>query len=395
MCFDIDKTTCIADLRRVYNMRVPKMFRDYCDSGSYTESTWKNNERAYAKWNFRQKVLVDMDNRSLKTEILGETRTMPVVLAPIGLMGMQRAEGEILAAKAAESFGVPFTLSTMSVCSIEDVARNTSKPFWFQLYMMKDREFMKDLIGRAKAANCSALVLTVDLQMMGQRHKDIKNGLSTPPKPTLVNLLNMCTKPTWCWKMLQTDKREFRNLVGHVQGLDNMKDLPSWTAEQFDPCLSWDDVAWVKEQWGGKLVIKGVMEKEDAILASEAGADAIVVSNHGGRQLDGAPATITVLPEIVEALRGSAKAKSSTEIWVDGGIKTGQDILKAKALGADAVEIGRAYVYGLGAYGQEGVTKALSLLYKELDVSMAFCGHRDINKVDASILRDAEVFHLR
>ena len=377
----LQKITCVADMQEIYHRRVPKMFVDYCDSGSWTEQTWRQNSEDFKKYLFRQKVLVDMDNRSVATKMLDQQVAMPVALAPTGLIGMQHADGEILAAKAAEKFGIPYIMSTMSICSIEDVAAATTKPFWFQLYMMKDREFMKQLIQRAKQAKCSALVLTADLQIMGQRHKDIKNGLSAPPKLTLGNLINMCTKPTWCLGMLSTKRHSFGNIVGHVEGISNTGSLSAWTTEQFDMQLSWKDVEWVKQQWGGKLIIKGIMEVDDAISAVHAGADAIVVSNHGGRQLDSAPSTISVLEEIVLAVG------EQTEVYIDSGIRTGQDVLKAIALGAKGCLIGRAFIYGLGAHGEQGVYRVLEILKKELDLSMAFCGKVNIQDVDKSILR--------
>ena len=380
MNFGLDKMTCIEDLRRVAKFKVPKMFYDYADSGSWTESTYRANSRDFNEIKFRQKVLVDMEGRSLATKMVGQDVAMPVALAPTGLTGMQRADGEILAAKAAEKFGVPFTLSTMSICSIEDVAEHTSAPFWFQLYVMRDREFMQNLITRAKEAKCSALVLTADLQILGQRHKDIKNGLSAPPKPTLLNLLNLLCKPEWCWHMLHTERRTFRNIMGHAKNVQDNSSLFSWTAEQFDPRLSWDDVARIKDLWGGKLIIKGIMTAEDAEKAVQNGADAIVVSNHGGRQLDGAPSSIRALPDVVQA------AGSQTEVWLDSGITTGQDILRAWALGARGVMIGRAFLYGLGAYGEDGVRRALEILYKEMDLSMAFTGCRNIEEVTRDIL---------
>lgn len=380
MNFGLDKMTCIEDLRRVAKFKVPKMFYDYADSGSWTESTYRANSRDFNEIKFRQKVLVDMEGRSLATKMVGQDVAMPVALAPTGLTGMQRADGEILAAKAAEKFGVPFTLSTMSICSIEDVAENTTAPFWFQLYVMRDREFMQNLITRAKEAKCSALVLTADLQILGQRHKDIKNGLSAPPKPTLLNLLNLLCKPEWCWHMLHTERRTFRNIMGHAKNVQDNSSLFSWTAEQFDPRLSWDDVARIKDLWGGKLIIKGIMTAEDAEKAVQHGADAIVVSNHGGRQLDGAPSSIRALPDVVQA------AGSQTEVWLDGGITTGQDILRAWALGARGVMIGRAFLYGLGAYGEDGVRRALEILYKEMDLSMAFTGCRNLQEVTRDIL---------
>ncbi|MCV2438605.1 alpha-hydroxy acid oxidase [Paucibacter sp. DJ2R-2] len=372
--------TCIEDLRQLAQRRVPRMFYDYVDSGSWTESTYKANEADFQSIQFRQRVAVNMENRSTATRMVGQAARMPVAIAPVGLTGMQHADGEIHAARAAEKFGVPFTLSTMSICSIEDIAENTSSPFWFQLYMMRDRDAMRKMIQRAHDARCSALVLTLDLQVIGQRHKDIKNGLSAPPKPTVRNILNLATKPSWCLGMLATQRRTFRNLVGHVKGVSDMRSLSAWTNEQFDPRLSWSDIDWVRDQWGGKLILKGIMEVEDAELAAEHGADAIVVSNHGGRQLDGAPSTIRALPAIVKAVG------SKTEVWMDGGIRSGQDVLKAWALGARGTMIGRAMAYGLGAMGEAGVTSCLQLLHKELDTSMAFCGRTNIQTVDQSIL---------
>jgi L-lactate dehydrogenase (cytochrome) len=372
--------TTIEDLRVLAQRRVPRMFYDYADSGSWTEGTYRANEGEFAKIKLRQRVAVNMENRSVATTMVGQAAKMPVAIAPVGLTGMQHADGEIHAARAAEAFGIPFTLSTMSICSIEDVAEHTSVPFWFQLYMMRDREAMARMIDRCKAAKCSALVLTLDLQVIGQRHKDLKNGLTAPPRPTLANIINLATKPRWCLGLLGTRRRTFRNLVGHVKGVSDMRSLAAWTNEQFDPRLSWADVAWVKERWGGKLILKGIMEVEDAELAVQAGADAIVVSNHGGRQLDGAPASIEALPAIVAAVG------SRTEVWMDGGIRSGQDVLKAWALGARGTMIGRAMVYGLGAMGQAGVAKALQIIHKELDVTMAFCGHTDIQAVGRQIL---------
>ncbi len=372
--------TCIEDLRRLAEKRVPRMFYDYADSGSWTESTYRANERDFQGIKLRQRVAVNMEGRSLRTTMAGVDVAMPVAIAPTGLTGMQHADGEILAARAAEKFGVPFTLSTVSICSIEDIAAHTQAPFWFQLYMMRDRDFIGRLIERAKAANCSALMLTLDLQVLGQRHKDIKNGLSTPPKPTLKNLLNLATKPRWCLGMLGTERRTFRNIVGHAKGVSDLSSLSSWTAEQFDPTLSWADVEWVKKQWGGKLILKGIMDVEDARLAADSGADALVVSNHGGRQLDGAPSSIEALPAIVEAVG------DRIEVWMDGGIRSGQDVLKAVALGARGTLIGRSFLYGLGAMGEAGVTKCLQLIANELDISMAFCGHTDIRNVDRAIL---------
>ena len=376
--------TCIEDLRVLAQRRVPRMFYDYADSGSWSESTYRANSSDLEAIEFRQRVAVDMDQRTLRSTMLGEPVAMPVALAPVGLTGMQRGDGEILAARAAEKFGVPFTLSTMSICSIEDVAAHVSKPFWFQLYVMRDRGFVGRLIDRAKAAGCSALVLTLDLQILGQRHKDLKNGLSTPPKLTLANIANMATKPRWCWAMLQTRRREFGNIVGHVTGIDDMSSLSEWTARQFDPKLSWDDVAWIKDRWGGKLVLKGIMDAEDAHRAVASGADALIVSNHGGRQLDGAPSSIRALPAIVDAVG------RDIDVWMDGGIRSGQDVIRALALGAKGTLIGRAFVYGLGAMGEAGVTKALEIIAKELDLTMAFCGLRDIADVDANILWRAQ-----
>lgn len=380
---DLTKITEIEDLRRVAERKVPRMFYDYVDSGSWTQTTYRNNETDFDRIKLRQRVLVDMENRSLATTMIGEKVNMPVAIAPTGFTGMMWADGEIHAARAAEKFGVPFSLSTMSICSIEDVAQNTNAPFWFQLYVMRDQEFMANLIRRAKDANCSALILTADLQVLGQRHKDIKNGLSAPPKPTLANILSLMTKPEWCLNMLGTKRRTFGNIVGHAQNVEDLSSLSAWTAEQFDPGLSWDDVARIKDQWGGKLIIKGIMEPEDAILAARSGADALVVSNHGGRQLDGAPSSIAALSDIVQAVRAE---NSQIEIWLDSGIRSGQDVLKAIALGANGTMIGRAFLYGLGAYGEDGVRRALELIYKECDVSMAFCGHTDINKVTDDIL---------
>ena len=372
--------TQIEDLRRLAQKRVPRMFYDYADSGSWTESTYRANQSDFNDIKLRQRVAVDMTNRTTATTMVGQTVSMPVALAPTGLTGMQHANGEILAARAAREFGVPFTLSTMSICSIEDVAEHAGQGFWFQLYMMKDRAFMSRLIARAKAAQCGALVLTLDLQILGQRHKDIVNGLSAPPKLTLKNMLNIATKPRWALGMLGTQRRQFGNIVGHVTGVDDMSSLSTWTAQQFDPSLNWDDVAWVKSQWDGKLIIKGILDVEDARLAAASGADALVVSNHGGRQLDGAESSIRVLPKIVDAVG------SQIEIHMDSGIRSGQDVLKARALGARGVYIGRAFLYGLGAMGQAGVRTALEIIHKELDVTMALCGHRDIENVGRDIL---------
>jgi len=372
--------TCIEDLRVLAQQRVPRMFYDYADSGSWTESTYRANEADFAKIKLRQRVAVNMENRTLRTQMVGQSVAMPVALAPTGLTGMQHADGEILAARAAEAFGVPFTLSTMSICSIEDVAAHTKKPFWFQLYVMRDRDFIERLIDRAKAAKCSALLLTLDLQVLGQRHKDLKNGLSAPPKLTVANVLNMMTKPTWCLGMLGTKRRQFGNIVGHVKGVADMGSLAHWTAQQFDPRLNWGDVEWIKKRWGGKLVLKGITDVEDAKLAADSGADALIVSNHGGRQLDGAPSTIESLPPI------AAEVGSRIEVWMDGGIRSGQDVLKAWALGARGTLIGRPFLYGLGAMGEAGVTTALEIIARELDLTMAMCGRTDINTVDREIL---------
>ncbi|MEQ1534937.1 MAG: alpha-hydroxy acid oxidase [Burkholderiaceae bacterium] len=372
--------TTIEDLRVLYKKRVPKMFYDYADSGSWTESTYRANEADFQNIKLRQRVAVNMENRTTATKMVGVDAKMPVAIAPVGLTGMQSADGEIKAAKAAEKFGIPFILSTMSICSIEDIAANTTAPFMFQLYMMRDREAMARMIDRCKVAKCSALVLTLDLQVIGQRHKDLKNGLTAPPRPTIANIINLSTKLRWCFGMLGTKRRSFGNLVGHVKAVSDMNSLAVWTNEQFDPRLSWEDVKWVKAQWGGKLILKGIQDVEDAKLAVETGADAIVVSNHGGRQLDGAQSSIKALPPIVAAVG------DQIEVWMDGGIRSGQDVLKAWALGAKGVLIGRAMVYGLGAMGEAGVTKALQIIHKELDITMAFCGHTNIQNVDTGIL---------
>jgi len=378
--------TCVEDFRRLAVRRVPRMFYDYADSGSWTEGTYRSNETDFHRLKFRQRVAVDIEKRSHRSSMIGIDVAMPVAIAPTGLTGMQHADGEILGAKAAEKFGIPFTLSTMSICSIEDIAAHTHKPFWFQLYVMRDRDFMERLIDRAKAANCSALVLTLDLQVLGQRHKDIKNGLSTPPKPTLANLINLATKPRWCLNMLGTKRRSFGNIVGHAKGVSDLSSLSSWTAEQFDPRLSWKDIEWIKERWGGKLVLKGIMDVQDARLAVESGADALIVSNHGGRQLDGAPSSISALPAIAHAVG------KEIEVWMDGGIRSGQDVLKAIALGARGTMIGRSFLYSLGAMGEAGVLRCLQIIANELDITMGFCGHTDIHKIDRSILLNPEIF---
>ena len=371
---------CVEDLRKQMQRRVPRMFYDYCESGSWTESTLEANETDLQAIKFRQRVAIDVSERSTAMKMLGQDVPMPVALAPTGLTGMQHADGEILAAQAAEAFGVPFTLSTMSICSIEDVAANTSKPFWFQLYVMRDRNFIRNLVERAKAANCSALMITLDLQIMGQRHKDVRNGLSAPPKLTLGNIMNLVTKPSWCLGMLGTRRRQFRNIVGHVEGVKDMSSLADWTASQFDPRLSWEDVAEIRRMWDGKVILKGILDAEDAKQAVNVGADAIVVSNHGGRQLDGAASSIAALPAIVDAVG------DKTEVWMDGGIRTGQDVLRAVALGARGTLIGRAFLYGLGAGGRAGVTRVLEILHKELDLTMALCGRSNLSEVDDSIL---------
>jgi L-lactate dehydrogenase (cytochrome) len=366
--------TCVEDLRLLAKKRVPKAFYDYADSGSYTESTYRANTDELAVIKLRQRVAINVDQRSTSTTMLGEQVTMPVAIAPTGLTGMQWANGEMLGAIAAEKFGIPFTLSTMSICSIEDVASVTSKPFWFQLYVMRDRGFIRELIQRAKAAKCSALVLTLDLQILGQRHKDVKNGMSVPPKLTLANIIDLATKPAWALRALG-GRKTFGNLAGHVKGSKNILTLSEWTASQFDPTLSWEDVAWVKQEWGGKLILKGILDADDAKLAVAAGADAIVVSNHGGRQLDGAMSSIQALPMIVDAVG------DQIEVMFDGGIRSGQDILKATAMGAKGCMIGRAFLYALGAMGEQGVTTMLEILRKELDVSMALTGTKDIREV--------------
>lgn len=372
--------TNVEDLRVLAKKRVPRMFYDYADSGSWTESTYRANEADFQKIKLRQRVAVNMENRSTRTKMIGVDVAMPVAIAPTGLTGMQHADGEILGARAAEQFGIPFTLSTMSICSIEDIAAHTKTPFWFQLYVMRDRDFIERLIDRAKAANCGALMLTLDLQILGQRHKDIKNGLSAPPKPTFANMLNLLTKPRWCLGMLGTKRRQFGNIIGHVKGVDSMGSLSDWTAKQFDPRLNWGDVEWIKKRWGGKLILKGIQDVEDARLAADSGADAMIVSNHGGRQLDGAPSSIEALPPIADAVG------SRIEVWMDGGIRSGQDVLKAVALGAKGTLIGRAFLYGLGAMGEPGVRKCLEIIQKELELTMAFCGHTDIRNVDRGIL---------
>lgn len=381
--------TEIEDLKRIYKRRVPKMFYDYAETGSWTEQTFKANSSDFDELMLRQRIAVDMTNRTTKTQMIGQDYNMPVALAPVGLTGMQCADGEIKAAKAAEKFGVPFTLSTMSICSIEDVAENTTAPFWFQVYTLKDDDFMRRLIDRAKAAKCSALVITVDLQIMGQRHKDLKNGLSAPPKLTLASMANLATKVPWGLEMLGTKRRSFGNIIGHAKGVSDPSSLSSWTAEAFDHSLDWKRVAQIAEMWGGKVILKGVLDVEDAKMAADVGVDAIIVSNHGGRQLDGAMSSIKSLRPIVDAVG------EKVEVHLDSGIRSGQDVLKAIAMGAKGTMIGRAFTYGLGAMGEKGVTKALEVIHKELDTTMALCGRRDINEVDRDILLIPEGFEGR
>ncbi|AXA71917.1 alpha-hydroxy-acid oxidizing enzyme [Achromobacter insolitus] len=376
--------TCVEDLRALAEKRVPRMFYDYVDVGSWTESTYRANTADFQRILLRQRVARDLSRRSVASTMVGQDVAMPVAIAPTGLTGMQHADGEILAARAAKAFGVPFTLSTVSICSIEDVAEGTDgHPFWFQLYVMRDRKFVQRLIERAAAAGCSALVVTLDLQISGQRHKDLKNGLSAPPRLTLLNLLNMAGKPRWCLGMLGTRRHTFGNIIGHVDGVDNMTSLAEWSSQQYDPALSWDDIAWIRRLWKGKLILKGIQDVEDARLAVASGADALIVSNHGGRQLDGAPSSIRALPAIAQAVG------SDIEVHMDGGVRSGQDVLKAVALGAKGVYIGRAMLYGLGAMGEQGVARTLEIIRKELDLTMAFCGKTDIRDVDASILLPA------
>ena len=364
--------TNIDDLKRIHRRRVPKMFYDYAESGSWTEQTFRENTSDFDQIRLRQRVAVDMSGRSTATQMIGQDVAMPVALAPVGLTGMQHADGEIKAARAAEAFGVPFTLSTMSINSIEDVAGATNKPFWFQLYTMRDTDYVSRLIERARAAKCSALVITLDLQILGQRHKDIKNGLTAPPKLTPSTIANLATKWRWGIEMLQTNNRSFGNIVGHVENISDTSNLSAWTAEQFDPSLDWGKIAKIKEQWGGKVILKGILDAEDAKMALKVGADAIIVSNHGGRQLDGALSSIRALPSILDAVG------DQIEVHMDSGIRSGQDVLKAMAMGAKGTYIGRAFIYGLGAMGQAGVTRALEVIHKELDTTMALCGETKV-----------------
>jgi len=383
--------TCIDDLKQMHRRRTPRMFYDYCESGSWTEQTFRENTSDFEDIRLRQRVAVDMSNRSTATTMIGREVAMPTALAPVGMTGMQSADGEIKAAKAAEKFGVPFTLSTMSICSIEDIAEHTKAPFWFQLYVMRDEDYVDNVLERAKNAGCDALVLTLDLQILGQRHKDLKNDLNAPPRLTLKNIVDIGMPNRWPWAlgMLGTKRHSFGNIVGHAKGVGSMSSLMSWTAEQFDPSLDWDKVARIRDKWGGKIILKGILDEEDARLAVKAGADAIVVSNHGGRQLDGALSSIRVLPSIVRAVGGQ------TEIWLDSGIRSGQDMLKAVAMGAQGTMIGRAYIHGLGAMGEAGVTRALEVLHKEFDLSMAFCGGRTIADVGEDMLLIPEDFEGR
>ncbi|MDQ2066001.1 alpha-hydroxy acid oxidase [Xinfangfangia sp. CPCC 101601] len=381
--------TCIDDLKHLHRKRTPKMFWEYCYSGSYTEQTFRENSSDFSKIRLRQRVARDLSGRDISGQMLGEKVAMPVALAPVGSCGMQFPDGEILAARAAARFRVPFTLSTMSICSIEDVAEHAGPGFWFQLYVMRDEDFVDAIIERAKRAGCSALVVTLDLQVLGQRHNDLKNGLTSPPRPTLPNILNIATKPRWAMAMARTPRRQFRNIVGHVKGVTDLADLAVWTNEQFDPKLDWSKVARIRDQWGGKLILKGVLDAEDAQKAVDVGADAIVVSNHGGRQLDGALSSIRVLPSIVRAVGGK------TEIWLDSGIRSGQDVLKAMGMGATGTMIGRAYLHGLGAMGEAGVTKALEVIAKELDISMALCGERNLRDFGRDSLLVPEDFEGR
>ncbi len=381
--------TCIEDLKKLHQKRTPRMFWDYCESGSYTEQTFRENTSDFHQLRFRQRVARDLSGRVLDSTMIGHKVTMPVGLSPVGSAGMQHPDGEIHAARAAAKFGVPFTLSTMSICSIEDVAAHSPAPFWFQLYVMKDEDFVDAVIERARAAKCSALVLTLDLQIMGQRHKALKNGLPSPPRPTIPNLINIASKPRWAWNMLKTPRRQFRNIVGHVKGVKNLSELTAWANEQFDPHLDWSRVARIRDQWKGKFILKGILDPEDARMAADAGADAVIVSNHGGRQLDGALSSIRMLPSIVRAIG------DQTEVWMDSGIRSGQDVLKALSLGAKATMIGRAYIHGLGAMGEAGVTAALEVIRNEMDTTMALCGERDVKAMGRHNLLVPEDFEGR
>ncbi|MGC5702665.1 alpha-hydroxy-acid oxidizing protein [Pseudomonas sp. NFXW11] len=372
--------TCIEDLRVMARRRVPRMFYDYVDGGSWSESTYQANQADFNHIKLRQRVARNIEQRSLATRLLGMDMAMPLAIAPTGLAGMIHADGEILAARAATAAGIRYTLSTVSICSLEDIAQAIAAPFWFQLYVMRDRGFVASLIDRAKAASCDALVLTLDLQLSGQRHKDLKNGLSIPPRLTPSSLLNILGKPRWIKGMLGTRRRHFGNIMGHVRGVDDMGQLAEWTYQQFDPSLCWDDIQWIKERWGGKLILKGILDVEDARLALASGADALVVSNHGGRQLDGAPSSIRMLPAIVEAVG------EGIEVWLDSGIRSGQDVIKSLALGARGVMLGRAHLYGLGALGEAGVAKALEIIATEMDLTLALCGHIDVRQLDQRIL---------
>jgi L-lactate dehydrogenase (cytochrome) len=378
--------TNIGDLKKIYKRRVPKMFYDYCESGSWTEQTFRENVSDFDQIRLRQRVAVDMSGRSTKSQLIGQDVSMPVALAPVGMTGMQHADGEIKAARAAAKFGVPFTLSTMSICSIEDVAENTDKPFWFQLYVMNDEDYLHRLIQRAKDAKCSALVITLDLQILGQRHKDLKNGLSAPPKLTPSTIANLATKWAWGLEMLGTKRRQFGNIVGHVKGISDTSSLMSWTAEQFDPRLDWDKIKKIKDMWGGPVILKGILDPEDAKMALNVGADAIVVSNHGGRQLDGAISSIRALDPILDAVG------DKIEVHLDSGVRSGQDVLKAVSMGAKGTWIGRAFIYGLGAMGEAGVTKSLEVIHREMDISMALCGRRRIDELGRDILQIPEGF---
>ena len=386
---DMPVITCIEDLKRLHQKRAPKMFWDYCESGSYTEQTFRENTSDFTKLRFRQRVARDLTGRDLTSSMIGQKVSMPVALAPVGSTGMQHPDGEIHAARAAAKFGVPFTLSTMSICSIEDVAAASPDPFWFQLYVMKDEDFVDAIIERARAAKCSALVLTLDLQILGQRHKDLKNGLTSPPKPTIPNLINMAMKPRWSMNMLKTPRRQFRNIVGHVKNVTSLADLTAWANEQFDPMLDWGKITRIRDRWNGKFILKGVLDAEDAKMAGDAGADAVIVSNHGGRQLDGALSSIRMLPQIVRAIG------DRTEVWMDGGIRSGQDVLKALSLGAKGTMIGRAYIHGLGAMGEAGVTKALEVIQKEMDITMALCGEKNVRDMGRHNLLVPEDFEGR